>query len=217
MLTGSMIIVGVSLLTIYLLFVQRQLKRAEAARSQLSGMLINAQEQERSRIASELHDDFSQRLATLTLGLETAAQIIPESPQEAILQLQKLSTAASALGEDIHTLTHRLHSATLETLGITSGVKAFCKEFATQQAITVDTELDDIPRSVSSDVSLCIFRIVQESLRNVKKHSGASSAHVSLHLVDNTIQLSVSDPGLSFNHKEIIMKADPRFPPSISP
>ena len=93
-LTGSLFIVSLALLIAYLLYKQRQLKLARKAPEQLSGMLINAQEQERRRIASEIHDDFSQRLAMLTLGLETAAQNIPESPEEANLQLHELSNAA---------------------------------------------------------------------------------------------------------------------------
>ena len=171
-LTGLLIILSLVLLIVYLLYKQRQLKLARKAPDQLSGMLINAQEQERRRIASEIHDDFSQRLATLTLGLETAAQMVPVSPEEANLHLQKLSDAAIDLGADLHTLSHRLHSATLENLGLTPGLNALCKEFAAQQGIKIESTLDPVPRSVDPEVALCVFRITQEALRNVKKHSG---------------------------------------------
>ena len=93
---------GLVLLIVYLFHRQRQLKLAQKAPDQLSGMLINAQDQERRRIASELHDDYSQRLALLTLGLGTAAEHIPESPREASLQLHELSNAAGELGADLH-------------------------------------------------------------------------------------------------------------------
>jgi signal transduction histidine kinase len=120
-LTATLILVSLSFLTIYLLLEQKQLKAAQKAQDQLSGMLINAQEVERSRLAAEIHDDFSQRLAVLSLGLGTAAKIIPESPQEANRQLEMLSNEAGTIGGDLHTLSHRLHSATLESLAARGG------------------------------------------------------------------------------------------------
>ncbi len=201
LLTGLLMVGSMALLIAYLLYRQRQLNLARHAPEHLSGLLINAQEQERRRIASEIHDDFSQRLATLTLGMDTAAQTISVSPQEANLQLQELSSAAIDLGTDLHTLSHRLHSATLENLGLTPAVGALCKEFAAQQGIKIESTLDPVPRSVNPDVALCVFRIAQEALRNVKKHSGASSAQVRLQLASNSIHLSVCDPGVGFNPK----------------
>ena len=201
-LTGLLLIVSVALLNLYLLYKQRRLKLVSKVPEELSGMLINAQEQERRRIASEIHDDFSQRLATLTLGMETAAQLIPVSPHEANLQMQELSSAAIDLGADLHTLSHRLHSATLENLGLTPAVSALCKEFSAQQGIKIESTLDPVPRSIDRDTALCVFRIAQESLRNVKKHSGTTSAQVRLQLEGNTIHLSVCDPGVGFNPKE---------------
>ena len=202
LLTGLLSFVILALLVVYLFHKEQLLKLALKAPGRLSGLLINAQEQERRRIASEIHDDFSQRLATLSLGLETAAQNIQGSPQEANLQLQELSGAAIDLGSDLHTLSHRLHSATLENLGLTPAVNALCKEFAAQQHIKIESTLDLMPRTVHADVALCVFRIAQEALRNVKKHSGASSAQVCLQIAGNKIHLSVCDQGAGFNPKE---------------
>jgi len=166
-------------------------------------MLINTQEDERARLASELHDDFSQRLAMLSLGLETAAEIVPESPAEANRQLHELMNSASELGADLHTLSHRLHSSTLERLGLAAGVAAFCKEFTAQRGIQVVFSHEEVPRSVSPDISLCLFRIVQEGLRNVKKHSGATNAQVQLQRLDGALHLSISDDGKGFDMKEV--------------
>ena len=105
---GLLIVGGLGLLAIYLLLERKHLERARKAQDQLSGMLIRAQELERSRIAVEIHDDFSQRLAVLALNLGTAAEIIPESPQEASRQLRRLAAEAGKLGDDLHTLSHRL-------------------------------------------------------------------------------------------------------------
>jgi signal transduction histidine kinase len=193
------LLVGMGLLTIYLLFERKQLKRARKTQEQLSGMLINAQEQERSRLAAEIHDDFSQRLAVLSLGLESAAEAVPESMEEANRQIKELMESASELGADLHTLSHRLHSSTLERLGLVAGVGSFCKEFTAQHGTQVAFSHHNVPRSVSPDVALCLFRIVQEGLRNVQKHSGAANAQVRLETVDGMLHLSISDDGAGFD------------------
>jgi signal transduction histidine kinase len=200
------VVLALAYLTSYLLFKQKQLKQARKDQRQLSGMLINAQEQERSRIAADLHDDFSQRLAVLALDLETFAETIPESPEEAKRLLHELLDSASEMGADLHTLSHRLHSSTLESLGLVPGVSAFCKEFAAQQGIQVDFTHKGIPRSVPPEVALCLFRLVQEGLRNLKKHSGASEGQVSLAMVDSILHLSICDHGVGFDLKELVKK-----------
>jgi len=199
LLIGLLVLVSLSLLTIYLLFERKQLRAARNDQMRLSGMLISAQEDERARVASELHDDFSQRLAMLSLGLETAAEIVPKSPAEANRQLHELMNSASELGSDLHTLSHRLHSSTLQRLGLGPGVASCCKEFAAYEDVQVDFSNGDLPKSLSPDVSLCLFRIVQESLRNVKKHSGARQARVRLQAEDGAIHLCVTDDGIGFD------------------
>jgi len=198
-LTGLLIFLSVGLLTIYFLLSRRQIKQAGESREHLSGMLIKAEETERRRLASEIHDDFSQRLALLALGLENAEEAIGTSPGEAVKQVHSLLNSASEIGADLHTLSHRLHSATLEALGLVPGVNALCKEFGVQQGIEVDFLYHDIPRSVHPDVALCLFRIVQEGLRNLKKHSGAVKAQVLLRKVGEKLVLSVRDEGVGFD------------------
>ena len=199
LLIGLLVLASLSLLTIYLLFERKQLYAARNEQMRLSGMLINAQEDERARLASELHDDFSQRLAVLSLGLETAAEGIPEALQETNRQVHELIESASELGADLHTLSHRLHSSTLERLGLAAGVASFCKEFSAQQGLQVAFSQQDLPRSVSPEIALCLFRIVQEGLRNVQKHSGATHAQVRIEKVDDTLHLSISDNGVGFD------------------
>jgi signal transduction histidine kinase len=206
-LTAVPIILGLSILAAYLQFSRKQMKLSKDAQLHLSGLLINAQEKERSRIASELHDDFSQRLALLSLGLENAADKLPDSSVTVKRQLQKLFDSASELGADIHTVSHRLHSSTLESLGLTPAVSALCKEFTDRYGIEIDFCADNIPRRIHQDVALCLFRIVQEGLQNFKKHSGIVKAQVKLWTVGDKIFLSVSDKGRGFDVKEIINKA----------
>jgi signal transduction histidine kinase len=188
-------------LIVFALYVRLKLARDRALG--LSGMLITAQEKERGRLASEIHDDFSQRMALLALGLENAKDAIEASPDEAVRQVHALLRSASEIGADLHTLSHRLHSSTLEKLGLVPGVSALCKEFALQHAIEVDFLANDIPRSIPPDVSLCVFRIVQEGLRNLMKHSGAAKAQVHLRMAAQRIVVTIRDEGIGFDVGEL--------------
>jgi signal transduction histidine kinase len=201
--SALLIILALSALAAYLQFSRKELSLARDAQMQLSGRLIDAQEKERSRLAAELHDDFSQRLALLTLGLENASEALPDSPRVAQQQLQELINSAGELGADIHTVSHRLHSATLESLGLVPGVSSLCKEFTDRYGIEIDFSADNIPRIVDPDVALCLFRIVQEALQNLKKHSGAARAEVRLIRRADRISVSVYDPGKGFDMNDM--------------
>ena len=191
------------LLCLIVLGLYFRLKLAKDRALGLSGMLITAQEKERSRLASEIHDDFSQRLALLALGLENAEEAIGASPEEAVRQVHDLLNSASEIGADLHTFSHRLHSSTLERLGLVPGVSALCKEFALQNGVEVDFRANEVPRSIHPDISLCVFRIVQEGLRNLKKHSGAAKAQVQLRIAANRIVVTIRDEGAGFDVREL--------------
>jgi PAS domain S-box-containing protein len=173
-------------------------KLAEQERIELSGRLINAQERERTRLARELHDDFSQRLALLTLELETVAEMIEVSPKTANARVGELRNAVTSIEDDIWSLSHRLHSSTLETLGLVVSVRSFCADFAKQHGIQIDFVEKDVPKSTPPDIALCLFRIVQEGLRNVSKHSRASKTEVRLEANSKAISLRLSDNGVGF-------------------
>jgi signal transduction histidine kinase len=124
------------------------------------------------------------------------------SPAKASERMLELWNRASEIGADLHTLSHQLHSSTLQSLGLILGVGAFCDEFSQQQGIQVDLAHENIPRSVPPDVALCLFRVVQEGLRNVKKHSGSSRAEVRLEGSDDAIHLSLFDRGAGFDRRD---------------
>jgi PAS domain S-box-containing protein len=174
-------------------------KWAEEALASLSGRLIETQDEERKRIAREIHDDYSQRVAMLALDLEQLAEDVGDSSGETSQKFHELFDLVSELGADLHSLSHRLHSSTLESLGLLAGLEAFCKEFAEQQGMQVDFAHEDVRRSVPADAALCMFRITQEALRNIKKHSGANRAEVRLEQLGGRLHLSVSDCGRGFN------------------
>jgi len=174
-------------------------KLAEDALARLSGQLIEAQEKERKRIAREIHDDYNQRLAVLAIDIERLAQNVEEVSAVGGQQLHELFYRVSDLSVDLHSLSHRLHSSTLEGLGLVAGVKAFCTEFTEQNGIQIDFAHDNVPRGIPGDVALCIFRIAQEALRNIKRHSGANSAEVRLEWIGEKLHLSVADRGKGFD------------------
>jgi signal transduction histidine kinase len=172
-------------------------KQVEEDLASLSGRLISAQEEERKRIAREIHDDYSQHLALLAMGLESLDEEI-EDPS-ANERLHQIWNGIGEVGADLHSLSHRLHSSTLDTLGLVAGAKAFCTEFAEQQGIRVDFADENVPRDVPADRALCLFRIVQEGLRNIKRHSGADRAEVRLECSGEKLHLSVADRGRGFD------------------
>jgi len=174
-------------------------KMAEEALSKLSGRLIDAQEQERKRIAREIHDDYNQRLALLAFELESIEEGIDDSSSGTAPKLRKAWNTISELGADLHSLSHRLHSSTLESLGLVAGVRVFVEEFAVQQQIQIDFTHANIPPGVAEDVALCLFRVVQESLRNIKRHSGTDRAEIRLEGSGENLHLTVIDRGRGFD------------------
>jgi len=176
-------------------------KLAEEALSALSGQLIAAQEEERRRVAREIHDDYQQRLAMIANDIDGLRQDLGDPREETKHRLRHLWGETSELASDLHSLSHRLHSSTLETLGLVAGVSAFCREFQTQQGLEIEFIHEDVPRGIPSDTALCLFRVTQEALRNVKKHSGTDHAEVRLKRQGASIHLSVSDRGTGFDLK----------------
>ena len=191
---------GVKLFTVIIRDVTER-KAAEEALINLSGRLIEAQEEECRRIAREIHDDYNQRLAVLAIDLEELAENIGNADVGAGRRLHDLWNQVCELGADLHVLSHRLHSSTLENLGLVAGARAFCEEFADQQEIETDFTYDNVPSDIPGDVALCLFRILQEGLRNVKKHSGADRAEVRLEVADGKLHLSIFDRGRGFDSR----------------
>jgi PAS domain S-box-containing protein len=176
-------------------------KLAEAALANVSRRLIEAQEHERTRIARELHDDIGQRLALLTIELERFQEDSPDLPVEAHSRMGELQKQTSEIATDIQTLSHELHSAKLEYLGIAAAMRGFCKEFGEQQNVEIDFKIPDLPSPLSPDISLCLFRVLQEALHNSAKHSGVRHVDVRLWGASDEIHLAVSDSGAGFDNE----------------
>ena len=175
-------------------------KRAEANLKDLGGRLIEAQEKERSRIACELHDDFNQRLALLSIELEQLGKTMPKAPRNREL-LKRIQDQAQELSGDIHRLSYRLHPAKLDHLGLAAAVRSLCEEMSQTTNVRIEVQHNRFPAALPKDIALCVFRVAQEALRNCVKHSGAQSVRVLLWKTSDAVRLTVSDDGCGFDPK----------------
>jgi signal transduction histidine kinase len=170
-------------------------KQMEEAISGMSRKLIESQEQERTRIGRELHDDIGQRLAMLAIEL---AQL-EENPSEVRSRVQELRKRTTEISNDVQALSHELHSSKLEYLGALGAMRSWCKEFGERQGIQIDFKSTEVQASVAPEIGLCLFRVLQESLHNSSKHSEVKRMEVQLREESGEIHLLVSDLGRGFN------------------
>lgn len=161
----------------------------------LAGRLITAQEQERSRIARELHDDIGQQIALLTIEL---ALLSRAGQDEAVSLTGEASRRVQGLARSVHDLSHRLHPTRLRLLGLVPALEALRDEFS-KCGIEVAFTHENIPSTLRADVTLCVFRIVQEALQNALKHSGAHQVLVYLSGGTGLLLLRILDDGLGFD------------------
>jgi signal transduction histidine kinase len=163
----------------------------------LAGRLITAQEAERKRIARDLHDDLSQKLTLLSLDI---GQLVHRAPacDDLAAGVQRVAERASEIAANVHSLSYQLHPSRLEILGLVTAIQGICHDVWAQHGLAVDFEHRDVPKTVKPDVALCLYRIVQEGLHNVVKHSGAREAHVSLTGNNGVLDLRIADRGVGF-------------------
>jgi PAS domain S-box-containing protein len=173
-------------------------KTSEESLHTLSGRLIHAQEQERARIARELHDDFSQRLALLGIGLGQLWKELPESQVEQRTGVLEILKGTKEMSSDLHSLSHQLHSSKLELVGLVSALNGLCKEMSEKYKIEIHfTKSGSLPK-ITKEVELCLFRVTQEALGNVVRHSQSKSAQVELGANSMGVSLRIKDAGRGF-------------------
>jgi PAS domain S-box-containing protein len=174
-------------------------KLAEEALADMSRKLIEAQEQERARIGRELHDDINQRLGILSVEIDRMKEAAPATYGELRSRMDELGKRTSEISDTVQSLSHELHSSKLEYLGLVSAMRGFCKEFSDKHKVEIDFSSEGMPSTVPPDVSLCLFRVMQEGLQNALKHSGVRFFEVKLHGSSTDIQLTVRDSGVGFD------------------
>ena len=177
-------------------------KLAEEALSTVSRKLIDAHEEECARIARELHDDISQRLALSVVRLDSLKQRPPGSRADLEKEVDAVSREIADLASDIQALSHGLHSSKLELLGLETAAAAFCKDLSKRHRAKIDVLFENIPKALPPDISLCLYRVLQEALQNVVKHCVPRHADVSLKGDFTNINLTVADSGAGFDVHE---------------
>jgi len=175
------------------------LRASQRELRELSGRLLDAQEEERRRIARELHDDINQALAFVAVEMDLLGQALPGPSTRTVERVRALSAQVKELSSSVHDLSHQLHPSKLEQLGLVTTVRGLCQELKQHQGLEVTFTQRDVPERIPEAAALCLYRIVQEALRNVIKHAGTRHAVVELSGTPDRVHLRVSDSGAGFD------------------
>ena len=178
---------------------QRYLVASQSEAQTLSGRLITAHEDERARLAGAMHDGLSQNMALLAVELETFGQQPPDAREQIRGHMDGFVSRVKALSAGVHRMAHGLHPAKLEQLGLATALSAHCRDVEHAHSISVQCDCRGVPRWLPPDLALCLYRVTQEALQNVVKHSGAKRATVELAAADGELRLSISDDGKGFD------------------
>ena len=179
-----------------------RLRIVEKHRSEISALnerLMKAQEQERSRIAGELHDGVMQQMLAVTMMVGTAKRRVTANPADAAATMDKVQEKLVKVGSDIRQLSHDLHPPILQEAGLPSAVRSYCDEFSAAHGLSVSCDADDRARDLSRGAALALFRILQEALGNAAKHAAARQITVRLTRSNDMVSLTVSDDGVGFD------------------
>jgi len=181
-------------------------KLAEESVANMSRKLIEAQEQERTWIARELHDDISQRITLVLINLERLQKDFSPLAPAVMQRLSEIQEHLSSLGSDIQALSHHLHSSKLEYLGLVTAAASFCKELSEEHGVEVAFHSESVPKQLPQEIALCLFRVLQESLQNAVKHSGSKHFEAWLKGAPREIELTVRDSGVGFDPEEAMTR-----------
>ena len=175
------------------------LRQSHADIEDLAGCLITAQEKERARIARELHDDISQRVAAISIAMSECQRSELQASRELLEVLAAAQRQTIALTENVRLLSHDIYPSVLEHADLVDALRSHCGEFANQHSLTVVVEADGDLAISDMTIALCLYRVVQEALRNIAKHANAHRVLVSVRRVEDEVQLAVMDDGKGFN------------------
>ena len=165
----------------------------------LLGRLIDVQEAERRRISRELHDDLNQKIATLSMSISQLKRKVPMQDEVLITELDRLRETANGLTNEVRRLSHQLHPAVLEHLGLVPALESYIERFTDEEQIDVKLTADIGDERIPFQASICLYRVAVEGLRNVARHSDAESVAVSLERASGGLELRVSDSGKGFD------------------
>ena len=199
LISGLAFIFTESALIAFLILEMQRRKKADSAVKHLNGRLITACEDERKRLARELHDDIGQRLSLISVDLDVMQHTLC---LKGVTQIANLRESVEQLGEvitDVHNLSHQLHSSKLQALGLEVALREVCRQMSRQHNIKIDLTTDRIPLTLPEEVGLCFYRVAQEALNNSLKHSGGTRVEVKLRFCDGLLTMAIKDDGGGFD------------------
>ena len=203
-----LVVVVQSLLIVGLVYTLRQRKKAQAALRDsqlelqtLAGRLISSQEEELSRLSREFHDDYAQRLAALAIEAGTLELQIGGRERQLGERICHIKDQLINLSDDIHALSRELHPSILKDLGLERAIRSLCLNFSDREDIAVVCHVDRLPEEIPLETALCIYRVVQEGLRNIARHAHARNVDIFLKSVGNRLQATIEDDGAGFEPK----------------
>jgi PAS domain S-box-containing protein len=172
----------------------------------LAGRLISAQEEELRRLSRELHDDLTQRLAVLAIEagkLELALDKMPEHCSESARASARIKEQLIRVSEDVHVISRQIHPTILEDLGLVRAIESECASVMRRHPVGITFKKENVPDEIPDDIALCLYRVIQEALRNVTAHSEAKKCEIFLKGDDHALSLTVSDDGMGFDPLEV--------------
>jgi signal transduction histidine kinase len=172
----------------------------------LTGRLIWGQEEERRRLARELHDDLTQRLAVLAIQAGRMEKTARDGRQPILEEFHDLRDHAIQISADIHNISRRIHPSILDDLGLEKAIESECARFSNREGIAVAFAAEDLPGTISKDVALSLYRIIQEGLTNIGKYACARNVTISLKGTRHGIFLTLQDDGIGFDPAEVRKK-----------
>jgi len=182
------------------------LRNSQKDLRRLAGKLIFAQEEELCRLSRELHDDLTQRLAVLAIEagkLELGLRKSPETCQETVQTISAIKDQLISVSEDVHTISRQIHPTILDDLGLVRAIESECAALMRRENLEIVFSKENVPAEIGNDIALCLYRILQESLKNVIAHSRAKSCGIFLKGADDTLCLTVTDDGVGFDPVEV--------------
>jgi PAS domain S-box-containing protein len=178
---------------------EAELRRRSDQIREMASKLLTAQEEERRRISRELHDDIVQKAAALAIGMSRVRRQLTAADQPIAAELTGIQQGIFGLADDIRSLSHRLHPAVLEHAGLVAALQSFIEEFSRTEGLEVSLTVPEGKDTIPREIGICVYRVVQECLRNIVRHSRAKSAEVILSIAANDLHLAVKDKGRGFD------------------
>jgi PAS domain S-box-containing protein len=179
------------------------LRRSHRTLQDLAGKLLTAQEEERRHLARELHDDLTQRLAAIAIEAGKLEQRAAPVGEELTIGLGRIRAEVAGISEDVHDISRRLHPSILEDLGLVDAIASECRTFSDREGIAVEFSPENVGAQLPRELSICLYRVVQEGLRNIAKHSRTETASVALHRDNGQVRLTIRDSGIGFDKADL--------------